>query len=100
MIGLANAGKTLLVKQLLNQVTKKKSTSAGNGTEIAVNPVTNPTIGFDTNTLKISGEKKGSKADVFLNEVGSAMISTWHQFTANSKSILVSGLSSIFSTRL
>ena len=35
--------------------------------------MTNATAGFDTNKLRLPSGK-----DVFLNEVGSAMISTWH----------------------
>ena len=74
VLGLANTGKTLLVKQLLIQVTKKGDSRE----EVVLDPVTNPTTGFDTNKLRLRGGKKGGEGDVFLNEVGSAMISTWH----------------------
>ena len=84
VLGLANVGKSLLVKQLLNQASKKDfGKSEGEG-EISM--MTNATAGFDTNKLRLPSGK-----DVFLNEVGSAMISTWHQFISNSRSIIVSG---------
>ena len=87
VIGLANVGKTLLVKQLLNQAQKprqKAGTTADDGTN-PIEPITNPTSGFDTNKLRLP-----SGMEVYLNEVGSAMISTWHQFVTNSRSIMVS----------
>ena len=80
VLGLEGAGKSLLIRQL--------KLAAEKGPD-EIGPETNPTAGFDTNKIKISsgGDKK---TDVHVNEVGSAMISTWYKFISNSKSIIVS----------
>jgi len=44
--------------------------------------VTNPTTGFDTNMLTLENRS------VYVNEVGSAMISNWHKFVPDAKSIV------------
>ena len=67
------------------QAASAENQAAAEVTAVPLDPMTNPTAGFDTNKLRLA-----SKREVFLNEVGSAMISTWHQFISNSRSILVS----------
>ena len=57
-------------------------------------PELNPTAGFDTTTIKIglidSGSAKMSsrRKEVYINEVGSVMVSTWSKFIVNSRSII------------
>jgi hypothetical protein len=46
--------------------------------------ITNPTMGFDTQSVTIQGKL------TYINEVGSAMISNWHKFIADASSIIVS----------
>ena len=68
VLGLEGAGKSLLIKQL-------KMTSDQEPT--LMSPETNPTAGFDTTKIKLT-LGSGKRQDVFVNEVGSAMISKWN----------------------
>ena len=80
VFGLEGAGKSLMIRQLKTASEKEPS---------ILTPETNPTAGFDTTKIKLT-LTTGKKQEVFVNEVGSAMISTWYKFISNSKCIIVS----------
>ena len=95
VLGLEGAGKSLLVKQLKQVANYIQNQSKSNIKELQsgkvaldLPPQTNPTTGFDTVQMKVNTEGHG-KQIIYLNEVGSAMISAWHKFLQNSKSIIV-----------
>jgi len=68
VLGMESVGKSLLIKSLVRAANdKKKSTDQ-------ISSETNPTVGFDTNKLKVGGR------ELYVNEVGSSMISNWYKF--------------------
>eukprot|EP00347_Sterkiella_histriomuscorum_P000117 403377109 len=78
VLGLEGVGKTLMIKRLKQISLQKKDNDQLQEMDFE----TNPTTGFDTNTLKIDNQ------EYFINEVGSAMISNWHKFIHDSQSII------------
>jgi len=74
VLGLDSVGKSMLIKRLLAINSKKVKE------DLAIE--TNPTTGFDTNTLRISGK------DYFINEVGASMISNWHKYVSDTLTLI------------
>ena len=85
VLGLEQAGKTLLIRRL-KKVCSKDKEQEENGETGEMAGVTNPTTGFDTSSMVIDGRT------IYVNEIGSAMISNWHKFVPDAKTILVSPL--------
>jgi len=74
ILGLEDSGKSLLIRRL-HQQPKDHQTDA-------LHLETNPTVGFDTNTITLKGR------EYYVNEVGSAMIGNWYKFLADTKLVL------------